>query len=156
MGQEIERKFLVEGPYKCLATGKTHIVQGYLSRNACCTVRVRIRDDKGFLTIKGPSSADGLERYEFEKEISLGEAESLLKLALPGTVDKHRWLVPFENHVFEVDEFHGANEGLVMAEVELQSTAETFQKPPFLAEEVTGDARYYNSWLSQHPFAEWD
>ena len=154
--QEIERKFLVRGEYKSLAESVTHVVQGYLCRDAGRTVRVRIRGGKGYLTIKGKSSPDGLQRFEFEKEITLAEAESLLPLCLPGVVDKVRHLVSYGGHTFEVDEFGGDNAGLVVAEVELKATDEEFKKPPFLGEEVTGDPKYYNSYLAEHPCKQWE
>lgn len=152
---EIEHKFLVSGEYKSLALSSTHIRQGYICSGRGRTVRVRIRDSKGYLTIKGPSMDGGLSRYEFEKEITLGEAESLMSLCEPGIIDKRRYLVPFEGHTFEVDEFYGDNEGLTMAEVELRSPTEPFLKPPFIGRDVTGDRRFYNSSLRAHPFKEW-
>ena len=155
MPLEIERKFLVVGEYKSLATAKSRIVQGYICSARGRTVRVRLRDEKGYLTIKGPSINNGLTRYEFEKEITIDEALSLLKLCEPGIIDKVRWLVPCGEHIIEVDEFHGDNEGLVMAEVELQDENETFERPGFLGEEVTGDRRYYNSNLRQVSYKEW-
>lgn len=155
MPLEIERKFLVVGEYKSLATAKSRIVQGYICSARGRTVRVRLRDEKGYLTIKGPSINNGLTRYEFEKEITIDEALSLLKLCEPGIIDKVRWLVPCGEHIIEVDEFHGDNEGLVVAEVELQDENETFERPGFLGEEVTGDRRYYNSNLRQVPYKEW-
>ena len=119
-GFEIERKFLVRGDdYKRQAYGHSHIKQGYICSGRGRTVRVRLRDDRGFLTIKGPSTNGGLSRYEFEKEITLDEAEHLFALCEPGIIDKTRWLVKSGIHTFEVDEFHGDNDGLVMAEVEL-------------------------------------
>lgn len=155
MPLEIERKFLVAGDYKSLSTSHSRIRQGYILSGGGRTVRVRLRDEKGYLTIKGPSLNGGLARYEFEKEITQDEALSLMMLCEPGMVDKTRWLVPVGNHVFEVDEFYGENEGLVVAEVELGAEDEEFERPPFLGREVTGDHRYYNSHLRQHPFAEW-
>lgn len=155
MALEIERKFLVAGDYKSQATGSSRIVQGYICSERGRTVRVRIRADRGYLTIKGPSRNGGLSRYEFEKEISLDEALSLLHLCEQGIIDKVRWLVPCGNHVFEVDEFHGDNEGLVIAEVELRDETEPFGRPAFLGEEVTGDRRYYNSQLRRHPYSTW-
>lgn len=155
MPLEIERKFLVEGEYKQLASSHSRIVQGYISSQRGRTVRVRLRDGRGFLTIKGPSSAGGLSRYEFEKEITRDEALSLLRLCEPGVIDKERWLVPVGKHVFEVDEFFGANEGLVVAEVELSAEDEAYERPPFLGREVTGDRRFYNSCLRVHPYSEW-
>ena len=161
MALEIERKFLVTGDFKAEAASHTRIVQGYICSERGRTVRVRMRseeglDGKGYLTIKGPSTDNGLTRYEFEKEISIDEALSLLTLCEPGTVDKVRWLVPMpDGHTFEVDEFHGENEGLVMAEVELGAPDEPFQRPEWLGEEVTGDRRYYNSQLRQNPYTKW-
>ena len=131
-GLEIERKFLVSGDdYKLLAYDSSRIKQGYICSGHGRTVRVRRRGDCGYLTIKGPSDGKGMSRYEFEKEITLEEAEQLFKLCEPGIIDKTRYLVRSGNHVFEVDEFYGDNEGLVMAEVELQSEDETFEKPQF-------------------------
>lgn len=155
MPLEIERKFLVVGDFKPLATSHSHIRQGYISSQRGRTVRVRLRDRQGFLTIKGPSSKGGLSRYEFEKEITFDEALSLLRLCEPGIIDKVRWLVPVGKHTFEVDEFLGDNEGLVMAEVELSAEDEAFEKPAFIGQEVTGDRRYYNSCLRACPYRTW-
>ena len=148
---EIEHKFLVSGPYKHLATDISHIVQGYLSDDPGRTVRIRIRDDEAFITIKGPSSSDGLSRLEWEQPIPLDQARQLLTLCLPGTIDKHRHIVPYEGHRWEVDEFHGHLEGLTLAELEVPSADTEFVAPPFLGPEVTGDPRYYNSQLRKHP-----
>ena len=148
---EIEHKFLVSGPYKHLATDISHIVQGYLSDDPKRTVRIRIRDDEAFITIKGPSSSDGLSRLEWEQPIPLDQARQLLTLCLPGTIDKHRHIVPYEGHRWEVDEFHGHLEGLTLAELEVPSADTEFAVPPFLGPEVTGDPRYYNSQLRKHP-----
>lgn len=115
---------------------------------------MRVRGDKGFLTIKGHSSEDGLSRYEWEKEISVTEAVELMALCGSGVIDKTRYLVPFGKHTYEVDVFHGANEGLVLAEIELSDEQEAFEMPSWLGEEVTGDVRYYNSMLSLHPFSK--
>ena len=156
MPVEIERKFLVQGDYKSLAVSHSRIRQGYICSSRGRTVRVRLRDDQGYLTIKGPSLNGGLSRYEFEKEISVDEALSLLCLCEPGMVDKIRWLVPVGKHVFEVDEFFGDNEGLVVAEVELAEETEDFERPAFLGMEVTGDRRYYNSSLRANPYKKWD
>lgn len=156
MPQEIERKFLVTGEYKSQAYAQTRIVQGYLSSARGRTVRVRIRDDKGYLTIKGASNASGTSRYEWEKEISLEEARELMQLCEPGIIDKTRYLVQSGIHTFEVDEFYGENDGLVVAEVELASEDESFEKPIFIGQEVTGDIRYYNSQLMKHPFKTWE
>lgn len=155
MGQEIERKFLVKGEYKSQAYAQSRIVQGYICSARGRTVRVRIRDAKGFLTIKGAADAAGLSRYEWEKEVPLAEAQELMKLCEPGVIDKTRYLVQCGEHVFEVDEFYGDNEGLVVAEVELASADEHFEKPDFIGQEVTGDVRYYNSQLMKHPYAQW-
>ena len=155
-GLEIERKFLVKGNgYKQQAYSHSHIQQGYISSSHGRTVRVRIRDERGYLTIKGPSENGGLSRYEFEKEITLDEAEHLMQLCEPGIIDKTRWLVKSGNHTFEVDEFFGENEGLVMAEVELGAEDEPYEKPDFIGQEVTGDRRYYNSHLRKNPFSVW-
>lgn len=144
---EIEHKFLVSGPYKHLAIGSSHIVQGYLSDDPRRTVRIRIRDDEAFITIKGSSSADGLSRYEWEKPIDVREAEELLDLCLPGVIDKHRHIVPWKGHEWEVDEFHGHLEGLTLAELEVATADTEYEKPPFVDREVTGDPQYYNSQL---------
>ena len=153
---EIERKFLVcSDDYKRQAYSSSHICQGYICSGHGRTVRVRIRDDRGYLTIKGPSDVAGISRYEFEKEITLDEAEQLMKLCEPGKIDKTRYLVKSGSHTFEVDEFHGENAGLVMAEVELQSEDEPYEKPDFIGREVTGDRRYYNAHLVKNPFCAW-
>lgn len=154
-GLEIERKFLVHKwmDWKRLASSCSHIQQGYFA--AVNTVRVRIRDDKGYLTIKGPSHNGGLSRYEFEKEITLQEAQKLMLLCESGVIDKHRYLVPYAGHTFEVDEFHGDNDGLVMAEVELKSENEPFESPDFIGKEVTGNRRFYNSHMRKNPFKLW-
>lgn len=155
MPQEIERKFLVKGEYKSQAYAQSRIIQGYISSARGRTVRIRIRDEKGYLTIKGASDASGVSRYEWEKEIPLDEAGELMKICEPGVIDKTRYLVRSGKHIFEVDEFYGENEGLVVAEVELASEDESFEKPDFIGQEVTGDVRYYNSQLMKHPFNEW-
>lgn len=129
-------------------------MQGYICSDPDRTVRVRVRGDKGFLTIKGRSSEDGLSRYEWEKEIPVSEAFELMALCGSGVIDKTRYLVPFGKHTYEVDVFHGANEGLVLAEIELSDEQEAFEKPSWLGEEVTGEVRYYNSMLSLHPFSK--
>lgn len=155
MPQEIERKFLVTGEYKSQAYAHSRIVQGYISSARGRTVRVRIRDGRGYLTIKGASNESGTSRYEWEKEIPLDEARDLLKLCEPGIIDKTRYLVRSGQHTFEVDEFYGENEGLTVAEVELSSEDEPFVKPAFIGREVTGDVRYYNSQLMKRPFTTW-
>ncbi len=152
---EIERKFLVSGDFKASAVEAFHIVQGYLSTSVGVTVRVRTKGDKAFLTIKGKTSYSGLSRYEWEKEIPADEAAGLLALCGGKVIDKTRYMVPYGEHVYEVDEFHGDNLGLVMAEVELSSEDEEFLKPEWLGEEVTGDERYYNSQLRHNPVSKW-
>ena len=154
---EIERKFLVlDDSYKTLATSHVRICQGYLTLNERCSVRVRLWDKQGFLTIKSKPIRGSFAHYEFEKEITATEAEELLALALPGKVEKTRWLVPLEDGLTcEVDEFAGNNAGLVMAEIELQREDQPYMRPAFLGEEVTHDPRYLNSYLSQHPYCTW-
>ncbi len=155
MAQEIERKFLVTGPFRDLAHQATRIVQGYLCSVPERTVRVRIKGDQGFLTIKGIGNASGASRFEWEREIPATEAEQLLALCEPGVIDKVRHLVRVGGHTIEVDEFHGENEGLVVAEVELAAEDEAFDRPAWLGREVTGDPRYYNAMLMKHPFTRW-
>ena len=155
-GLEIERKFLVRNDdYKRQAFDSSRICQGYICSGHGRTVRVRIRDQRGYLTIKGPSNADGISRYEFEKDITLDEAQQLMQLCESGRIDKTRYLVKSGDHTFEVDEFYGENEGLVIAAVELQSEDESFEKPDFIGKEVTGDRRYYNGHLSKIPYCVW-
>lgn len=156
MGVEIERKFLVRNEdYKAQATEKHSLAQGYIAHVDGNTVRVRIADGKGFLTIKGPS-ADGISRSEWEYEIPLADAECMLPLCGGGLVEKTRWIVPAGGgRVFEVDEFHGLNDGLVQAEIELGSADEPFVRPDWLGDEVTGDRRYYNAYLATSPFTSW-
>ena len=153
---EIERKFLVrDSDYKSRAHKSYRIKQGYISSGNGRTVRVRIRNHQGFLTIKGPSLDGGLSRYEFEKEIELEEAEQLFRICEPGVIDKTRYLVSSGKHTFEVDEFYGDNEGLVIAEVELSAPDEVYEKPDFIGQEVTGYRRYYNSHLRKNPYKLW-
>ena len=155
-GMEIERKFLVhkDRDYKGQAFASSRIKQGYIAATGA-TVRVRQRDDRGYLTIKGPSLDGGLSRYEFEKETSLEEASHLFQLCEPGVIDKTRYLVKSGDHVFEVDEFYGDNEGLVIAEVELGSEDEPFEKPDFVGMEVTRDRRFTNKNLRLVPYLIW-
>ena len=156
MAIEIERKFLVlNDSYKEKAFGHSHIQQGYLCSSNERTVRVRIRDDRAYLTIKGPTPEGGLHCFEFEKEITYEEGKQLMRLCESGIIDKVRWLVVFGSHTFEVDEFMRANEGLVMAEVELNSPEEHVDIPDFIGQEVTGDNRYFNSQLRIHPYSKW-
>ena len=155
MAKEIERKFLVKGDFKKHASKETRIVQGYLSSIPERTVRVRIKGDKGFITIKGIGNTSGASRYEWEKEIPVSEVEELLKICEPGVIDKTRFMVKEGDHTFEVDEFYGENKGLTLAELELKSETESFVKPEWLGEEVTGDVKYYNSMLMKNPFTKW-
>lgn len=155
MSLEIERKFLVCGDFRNEATEATEIVQGYLSSAPGRTVRIRIRREKGYITVKGKSDESGIGRYEWEKEIPFDEARELLRLCEPYPVEKTRYLVPFMGHIFEVDVFHGVNSGLVMAEIELGSPGEPFDKPSWLGEEVSEDPRYFNSALSVKPYMSW-
>lgn len=153
---EIERKFLVTShAFKNQAHSKTHIVQGFLNTDKARTVRVRLKGDKGVLTVKGPSTSDGLSRFEWEKDIDKTDAEALLKLCEKGVIDKIRYEIKVAQHIFEVDEFFGDNKGLIIAEVELNSKDEYFEKPDWLGEEVTGDIKYYNSQISKKPYNTW-
>ena len=157
MAQEIERKFLVCGDFKKEAYGSVRITQGYLSSVPQRVVRVRVKGDKGFITIKGAADETGISRFEWEKEISLQDAQSLLQLAEPGIIDKTRYLIKNTDgkHTWEVDEFHGDNDGLVMAEIELSNENDPFNKPEWLGKEVTGDKRYYNSFIAHNPYKNW-
>ena len=153
---EIERKFLVlSEAFKEEAYKKTQIAQGFLNTHEDRTVRVRLKEDKGFLTVKGKSSEDGLSRFEWEIELSESEAKSLLKLCEKGVIEKIRFEVKSGNHIFEVDEFLGDNLGLTIAEIELNAKDETFFKPEWLGDEVTGEIKYYNSQLAKKPFNTW-
>ncbi|MBU3010970.1 CYTH domain-containing protein [Polaribacter vadi] len=156
MSLEIERKFLViNDEFKSEAYQKKTIKQGYLNSDKNRTVRVRIADDKAFLTIKGKTNSSGTTRFEWEKEIDKNEAEELLLLCEPSIIDKTRFLVKSEHHTYEVDEFYGDNDGLIVAEIELNSENESFKKPNWLGKEVTGNIKYYNSSISQNPFKNW-
>lgn len=155
--QEIERKFLVkDASFKDEAFKKTRIVQGYLSKNPERSVRIRIFGEKGFLTIKGKTNSSGTTRFEWEKEIPVKEAEALMDLCEPGIIDKIRYEIRNGNHIIEVDEFFGENEGLIVAEIELKSEDESYQKPKWMGDEVTGKKEYYNAQLSEFPFSKWD
>ena len=156
MAQEIERKFLVAGDFKPFAKNANRITQGYLSSVPERTVRVRVKGEKGFITIKGIGSASGASRFEWEKEIPVAEVQDLLQICEPGVIDKTRYLVEAGDHTYEVDEFYGDNEGLVVAEVELAAEDEAFVKPEWLGEEVTGDVKYYNSMLMKNPYKNWE
>jgi CYTH domain-containing protein len=153
---EIERKFLlVSDAYKKVAFKKTRITQGFLSTDPLRTVRVRIKGTQGFLTIKGESNSTGTSRFEWEKEIDLKEAKELLDICVKGVIDKIRYEVKSNLHTYEIDEFFGENKGLVVAEIELNSEHESFEKPEWLGDEVTGQNKYYNSQLSNLPFTKW-
>ena len=156
MNLEIERKFLVKGDYKKFVSKEIKIVQGFLCTVPERTVRVRIKGEKGFLTIKGIGNESGASRYEFEKEIPVADAKDLMKICEPGVIDKTRYIVQANNGLFfEVDEFHGENDGLTIAELELPSENTPFEKPEWLGEEVTGDVRYFNSMLMKNPYKNW-
>lgn len=156
MSQEIEKKFLViSEDFKKEALKKTRITQGYLSSVPERTVRVRIKGDKGYITIKGIGNASGASRYEWEKEVPISEIDELLKICEPGVIDKTRYEIKSGIHTFEVDEFYGENQGLIVAEVELSNEKEDILKPNWLGSEVTGDTKYYNSMLMKHPFTKW-
>lgn len=156
MAQEIERKYLlIDASFKQSVRKEQRIIQGYLSSVPERTVRVRVKGDKGFITIKGIGNESGASRYEWEKEISTQEAQELLNICEPGVIDKTRYLVDYQGLVFEVDEFYGDNQGLTVAEVELESEDQRFEKPQWLGEEVTGDVRYYNSMLMKTPYTKW-
>lgn len=153
---EIERKFLVlSNAFINEAFTIKRIVQGYISSVPERTVRVRIKEDKGYLTIKGESTNNGTTRMEWEREISLADAEALLSICENGIIDKIRYEVKVGNHLYEVDVFSGENEGLIMAEIELEAENEIFEKPYWLGQEVTNDERFYNAYLSKKPFKSW-
>lgn len=157
MGLEIERKFLVRNKdYVKAAYGKYDIRQGYIAHQNGNSVRIRITNSEAILTIKGPSDEAGMSRFEWNHRIDESDALELIKLCGGGLIDKTRYLVHSGPHVFEVDEFHGENEGLVIAEVELKSETEAFEKPDFIGNEVTGDRRYYNAYLTVNPYSSWD
>lgn len=154
---EIERKFLVlSDNFRAQTARKSLIAQGYLTTHPDRTVRIRIQGEAGFLTIKGKGSASGTTRLEWETELSLHDAKPLLEICEPGRIEKWRHEISFKGHVFEVDEFIGENQGLILAELELRYEHESFEKPDWLGEEVTGDERYYNAYLSKNPFTHWN
>jgi CYTH domain-containing protein len=154
---EIERKFLVTSTqFKSEAIKNTRIIQGFLNTDAERTVRVRLKGNEGFLTVKGKSSKNGLSRFEWEKQISKADAEALLNICEKGIIDKMRYEINYGHHIFEVDEFFGDNEGLIIAEVELNNENEVFERPKWLGTEVTGQLKYYNSLLSKKPFNTWN
>ena len=156
MNTEIERKFLVKtDAFKAESYQEKIIKQGYLNSNKNRTVRIRVADNKGFITVKGKSNTSGISRLEWEKEIAVSDANALLLLCEPSILDKKRYLVKAGSFIFEVDEFFGENQGLVVAEIELNNENETFTKPHWLGIEVTGEVKYYNAYLSKHPYKEW-
>lgn len=153
---EIERKYLVTSlDFKNDYFAKNEIAQGYLSSNPERTVRIRIKGTKGYLTIKGIGNESGTSRFEWEKEIEFDEAKQLLKLCEKGVIEKTRYEVKSGNHTIEVDEFHGDNTGLIIAEIELEDENESIEKPHWLGNEVTNDERYYNSYISLNPYKSW-
>ena len=156
MAKEIERKFLVKkDDFKECVRQSQKIVQGYLSSVPERAVRVRIKGDKGFLTVKGIGNESGMSRFEWEKEISVEDAKDLLKICEPGIIDKTRYIVQYKGYVYEIDEFYGDNDGLIVAEIELESEDDIFEKPEWLGEEVTGDVKYYNAMLMKNPYKNW-
>ena len=153
---EIERKFLVNSDvFKQKAFAKNHIAQGYLSSHPERTVRIRIKGEIGFLTIKGKGNESGTTRLEWETELSLMDAKPLLAICESGVIDKVRYEIQVGKHVIEVDEFFGENEGLILAEIELSNENEPYEKPDWLGQEVTNDKRYYNAYLSKNPYKTW-
>lgn len=153
---EIERKFLVKSnAYKQEANKSTHIVQGFLNTDPNRTVRIRIKGEQAFITVKGKSNDTGTSRFEWEKTISVEDAKNLIEICEQGVIKKIRYEIPSGRHLFEVDEFFDENQGLIIAEIELQEENETFDKPNWLGEEVTGNPKYYNSQLSKLPFRKW-
>ncbi len=155
MAIEIERKFMVKAPYKQYAVGQLRITQGYLNSAPERTVRIRMKEGRGWLTVKGQGNDSGTSRYEWEKEIPADEARELLRLCEPGVIDKTRYLIPAGAYTFEVDEFYGDNLGLTMAEIELPDEDATYERPAWLGEEVTGDPRFYNAQLAKNPYKNW-
>ena len=155
MALEIERKFLIQGSFEAFSTRKMRFKQGYLPTEKGCTVRIRTEDDRAFLTIKGPSNASGITRYEWNHEIATHEAEELFLLCTNDLIEKDRYLVPVGKHTYEVDVFHGDNEGLIVAEIELDAEDEPFEKPSWLGQEVTEQRRYSNSHLASNPYKHW-
>lgn len=157
MPLEIERKYLVNSAeFKLQAKKKLTIVQGFISLDKNAIVRVRTQNNLAFLTIKGISNKSGTTRYEWEKKINLHEAKELLLLSKTKPISKTRFIIDFKNHIFEVDEFYDSNAGLIIAEVELKNADEYFEKPDWLGKEVTGDLKYYNVMLAQHPYKTWN
>lgn len=158
MNQEIEHKFLVNSnSFKELAICCKHICQGYLAVHPCRTVRVRRSDDRAYLTVKAPAPAGSIAHFEWEKPLDMADFDALFAQCLPGAIEKDRYIVPIADGLMvEVDVFHGDNEGLILAEIELPSEDTPFERPAFLGQDVTHDPRYYNSYLTQHPFKDWN
>ena len=152
MAQEIERKFLVTGDFGKHVVRSSRMIQGYLCADVERSVRVRISGGQGFLTIKGAVGESGWSRYEFEQAIPQTDVEELLTLCLPGVIDKVRHWIPAGDHMWEVDVFHGENEGLIIAEIELTSEDDVFDLPDWIGDEVTGNPKYYNAMLAKHPW----
>lgn len=153
--KEIERKFLVkDDTFKQFAISKEFIAQGYLNSDPQRIVRVRIKGEKGYLTIKGPTH--GITRFEWEKEISFEEATQLLQLSESSNIEKTRWFVPYNDHIFEVDEFHGDNAPLIIAELELTHENESYEAPNWIGDEVSHLKQYNNAFISKTPFKEWN
>lgn len=156
MNIEIERKFLVKNKdFKNLSYKEEVFKQGYLNSDNTRNVRIRVTNDKAFLTIKGASNASGTTRFEWEKEINRQEAEQLLLLCEPTIIEKKRYYIKNDDLIFEVDEFYADNQGLILAEIELNNEHQKFKKPEWLGKEVTGNKEYYNSYLSKNPFKNW-
>ena len=153
---EIERKYLISSlDFKKVAFAQNHIAQGYLNSNPERTVRIRIKGKKGYLTIKGIGSESGASRLEWEQEIPVEDAVRLLEICENGVIEKTRYEVKSGKHIIEIDEFHGENKGLYIAEIELENENESIEKPVWLGKEVTGEKRYYNSYISLNPFKNW-
>ncbi|MCR4558486.1 MAG: CYTH domain-containing protein [Bacteroidales bacterium] len=155
MAYEIERKFLVKGDFKQFAVSSTYIVQGYIYFDKEKSVRVRIRGDKGFITVKSSVGDSKVTRNEWEYEIPASEANEMLRLCGENVIEKTRYVVNIKNLTVEVDEFYGENEGLLLAEIELINESQQFEKPDFLGQEVTGQPRYYNAQLCVNPYSKW-
>jgi CYTH domain-containing protein len=155
MAFEIERKFLVKGEFKHLALSSNYIVQGYLFADKSKSIRVRLRGDKGYITIKSTIENSTITRNEWEYEIPAPQVNEMLRICGSGIIEKTRYIVQYKNLLVEVDEFYGDNEGLVIAEIELAYEHQMFEKPDFLGDDVTDDPRYLNSELSKHPYCEW-
>ena len=154
MAQEIERKFLVADPSFLKPLTGSQIKQGYIAGKERSAARIRIRDSGAFLTLK--SETIGITRSEFEYEIPLADAEEMLEtLCAPPHIEKTRYVVEWKGHTWEIDVFHGGNEGLIVAEIELATADQAFEKPPWLGREVSQDARYFNSNLAHCPYGDW-